>query len=100
MCIISTYQMKNVKILAGGIIVAIVVSISILATSENYQTNTQPAIMDNPETEDMAGVSLNSNVDSPTINDSSSPQGQEFWIDDDGNKHYTITARDSPTLED
>jgi len=99
MCIISTYQMKNVKILAGGIIIAIIVSISILATSQDYQNNTQPAIMDNPETGDMAGVSLNSN-DSPTLNDSSSPQGQEFWIDDDGNKHYTITARDSPTLED
>jgi len=91
--------MKNVKILAGGIIIAIIVSISILATSQDYQNNTQPAIMDNPETGDMAGVSLNSN-DSPTLNDSSSPQGQEFWIDDDGNKHYTITARDSPTLED
>ena len=91
--------MKNVKILAGGIIIAIIVSISILATSQDYLNNTQPAIMDNPETDDMAGVSLNSN-DSPTINDSSSPQGQEFWIDDDGNKHYTITARDSPTLED
>ena len=99
MCIISRYRMKNVKILAGGIIIAIIVSISILATSQDYQNNTQPAIMDNPETDDMAGVSLNSN-DSPTINDSSSPQGQEFWIDDDGNKHYTITARDSPTLED
>ncbi len=99
MCLISTYQMKNVKILAGGIIIAIIVSISILATSQDYQNNTQPAIMDNPETGDMAGVSLNSN-DSPTLNDSSSPQGQEFWIDDDGNKHYTITARDSPTLED
>jgi len=91
--------MKNVKILAGGIIIAIIVSISILATSQDYLNNTQPAIMDNPETGDMAGVSLNSN-DSPTLNDSSSPQGQEFWIDDDGNKHYTITARDSPTLED
>jgi len=99
MCIISRYQMKNVKILAGGIIIAIIVSISILATSQDYLNNTQPAIMDNPETGDMAGVSLNSN-DSPTLNDSSSPQGQEFWIDDDGNKHYTITARDSPTLED
>jgi len=91
--------MKNVKILAGGIIIAIIVSISILATSQDYQNNTQPAIIDNPETDDMAGVSLNSN-DSPTINDSSLPQGQEFWIDDDGNRHYTITARDSPTLED
>jgi len=99
MCIISTYQMKKVKILIAGIIIAIVVSISILATSQNYQTNTQPAIIDNPETEDMAGVSLNSN-DSPTLSDSSSPQGQEFWIDDDGNRHYTITASDSPTLED
>jgi len=92
--------MKKGKILTGGIIIAIVVSISILATSQDYQTNTQPAIIDNPETGDIAGVSLNSNVDSPTINDSSSPQGQEFWIDDDGNKHYTITASDSPTLED
>ena len=99
MCIISRNQMVNVKILAGGIIIAIIVSISILATSQDYLNNTQPAIMDNPETDDMAGVSLNSN-DSPTINDSSSPQGQEFWIDDDGNRHYTITARDSPTLED
>jgi len=47
----------------------------------------------------MASVSLNPNVDSPTLNDSSSPQGEEFWTDENGNRHYTITAEDSPSIE-
>ena len=92
--------MKKGKILTLGIVIAVIVSISILATSQNYQTNTQPSISDNPATDDMAGMNLNSNVDSPTLNDSSPQEGAEFWTDEDGNKHYTITARDSPTLEE
>jgi len=92
--------MKKGKILMVAIVVAVIVSISILATSENYQTNTQPAIIDDPETVDMAGVSLNPDADSPTINDASSPQGAEFWTDEDGTRHYTITARDSPTMDE
>ena len=92
--------MKKGKILTLGIVIAVIVSISILATSQNYQTNTQQPILDNPETVDMAGMNLNSNVDSPTLDDSSPQEGAEFWIDEDGSKHYTITARDSPTLEE
>lgn len=92
--------MKKAKIIIGGIVVAIIVSISILATSQNYQNNAQSAILDNPETNDIADVSLNSNVDSPTLKDSSPQEGAEFWTDEDGNRHYTITARDSPTLEE
>lgn len=92
--------MKKGKIIIGGIVVAIIVSISILATSQNYQNNAQSAILDNPETNDIADVSLNSNVDSPTLTDSSPQEGAEFWTDEEGNRHYTITARDSPTLEE
>ena len=92
--------MKKGKILTVAIVIAVIASISILATSENYQTNTQPAIIDNPETVDMAGVSLNPDADSPMINDFSSPQGAEFWTDEDGTRHYTITAVDSPTMDE
>ncbi len=92
--------MKKGKILIGGIIIAIIASISILATSPDYQKNTQPAILDNPETDDMAGLSLNSNADSPALNDSSSSEELEFWTDEEGIRHYTITARDSPSMEE
>ena len=92
--------MKKAKILIGGIIIAAIVSIAVLGTSQEYQKNTQPVIMDNPVPNDTANVNLNPDADSPTLNDSASPQGAEFWTDEDGNKHYTIIARDSPSMEE
>lgn len=83
-----------------AVVIAVIVSISILATSQNYLENTQPAIIDNAETDDMADVSLNPDADSPTLDDTSSQQEAEFWIDENGTRHYTITARDSPTMEE
>ena len=83
-----------------AVVIAVIVSISILATSQNYLENTRPGIIDNAETDDIAGVSLNPDADSPTLNDTSSQQGAEFWIDENGTRHYIITARDSPTMED
>ena len=92
--------MKKGKILIGGIIIAAIVSISILGTSEEYQKNTQPVILDNPVPSDTANVNLNPDADSPTVNDSASQQELEFWTDEDGNRHYTITARDSPAMNE
>ncbi len=92
--------MKKGKILMLAVVIAVIVSISILATSQNYLENTQPAIIDNAETDDMAGVSLNPDADSPTLDDTSSQQEVEFWIDENGTRHYIITARDSPTMEE
>jgi len=92
--------MKKGKILMLAVVIAVIVSISILATSQDYLENTKPAIIDNVETDDMAGVSLNPDADSPTLNDTSSQQGAEFWIDENGTRHYIITARDSPTIEE
>ncbi len=92
--------MKKGRILIGGIVIAIIVSISILATNQNFQTNTQSVILDSPESSDVANVNLSPDADSPTLNDSSPQEGAEFWTDEEGNKHYTITARDSPTLEE
>jgi cytoskeletal protein RodZ len=100
MCLISTYQMKKRKLLTWGIIIAVIVSISLLAIIQNYQKNSPPGILDNPDADDTANVNLNSNVDSPALNDSSPQQEQNFWIDEDGKKHYTIKVGDSPQLED
>jgi len=83
-----------------AVVIAVIVSISILATSQNYLENTKPAIIDNAEPDDMAGVSLNPDADSPTLNDTSSQQGAEFWIDENGTRHYIITATDSPTTKE
>jgi hypothetical protein len=91
--------MTKGKIMTLGIIIAVIVSISILAIIQNYQTNPQPIILDNPEADDTANVSLGSNADSPTISDSSPQQEQNFWIDENGTRHYTIEAIDSPTTE-
>jgi hypothetical protein len=92
--------MTKGKILTWGIIIAVIVSISILAIIQNFQINPQPIISDNLETEDKANVSLGSNADSPTISDSSPQQEQNFWIDENGKKHYTIEASDSPTIDE
>jgi glucan-binding YG repeat protein len=100
MCLISTHQMTKGKILTWGIIIAVIVSISILAITQNYQKSIPPAISDNPETDDAVNVNLDSNADSPTISDSSPQQEQNFWIDENGTRHYTIEATDSPQLED
>jgi len=101
-----------------SIVVAVIVSISVLATIQNFQTNPQPAIIDDLETGDMAGVSISPVADSlletgdmadvsispvadsPMLSDASSLQGAEFWTDENGTRHYTITAGDSPSLED
>ncbi len=110
--------MKKGKILTWGIAIAVIVSISVLAATQNFQTNTQPAITDDletgdiagvsispdadslPETGDIAGVSISPDADSPMLIDASSLQGAEFWTDENGTRHYTITAGDSPSLED
>ncbi len=110
--------MKKGKILMMAIVVAVIVSISVLATIQNFQTNPQPAIIDDLETGDMAGVSISPvadslletgdmagvsispDADSPILSDASSLQGAEFWTDENGTRHYTITAGDSPALED
>ncbi len=83
-----------------AIVVAVIVSISVLATIQNFQTNPQPAIIDDLETGDMAGVSISPDADSPMLSDASLQQGAEFWTDENGTRHYTITAGDSPSLED
>ena len=91
--------MKKRKILTGGIIIAVIMSISILAIIQNFQKNTPPIISDDPETGEAINVNLGSNVDSPGLNDSST-QEQNFWTDEEGKGHYTIKAGDSPQLED
>ena len=91
--------MKKRKILTGGIIIAVIMSISILAIIQNFQKNTPPIILDGPEIEEAVNVNLGSNVDSPGLNDSST-QEQNFWTDEEGKKHYTIKVGDSPQLED
>ena len=92
--------MKKSKFLPLGIVIAVIVAISILATIQNFQKSIPPIISDDPETDDSINVNLNSNVDSPALNDSSTQQEQNFWIDEDGKKHYTIKVGDSPQLED
>jgi len=92
--------MKKGRILTWGVVIVVILSISTLAITQNSQKNTPPIILDNPETVDSGNVNLDSNFDSPTLNDSSAQQELDFWTDEDGNKHYTIEAGDSPSLED
>ena len=92
--------MKKRKFLPLGIVIAVIVAISILAIIQNFQKSIPPIISDDPETDDSINVNLDSNVDSPALNDSSPQQEQNFWIDEDGKKHYTIKVGDSPQLED
>jgi hypothetical protein len=92
--------MKKRKFLPLGIVIAVIVAISILAIIQNFQKSIPPIISDDPEIDDSINVNLDSNVDSPALNDSSPQQEQNFWIDEDGKKHYTIKVGDSPQLED
>ena len=92
--------MKKRKFLPLGIVIAVIVAISILATIQNFQKSIPQIISDDPETDDSINVNLDSNVDSPALNDSSPQQEQNFWIDEEGKKHYTIKVGDSPQLED
>jgi len=95
--------MKKFRILS---IVVMVGFFSVIGTAvafslfdENTDTNTLDDVIDSS---DSANITLNSSTnDELTVKDSAAVtvSNDNYFIDEDGKKHYTIDAVDSPTIQ-
>ena len=68
-----------------------------------------PELLETPKINDSISVeesvSISPNIDADTLDLQEKVTVEKttdvpYWIDEDGKKHYTIEARDSPTLEE
>ena len=61
-------------------------------------------IQDQPQVKDQAQLDIGTTiVDKPNLTDSavsSNQTGYDFYVDEDGTKHYTINAVDTPIIDD
>lgn len=61
------------------------------------QTQDKPQISDLIKSTD--SVKINSNQsDNLEVDDSSKSNGENYFIDEDGKKHFTISAQDAPDI--
>ena len=78
----------------SGIIVLVIIG-GIIAAYAGLQVSpadTAPPLIDSPQ--------IVEEVEINPIKETSTPDNVEFYIDEDGIKHYVISARDNPTLGD
>ena len=92
--------MKISKIIVVGFIsiMSIVVVFSFLGESN------VPEIQDTIDTSDSVKINLSPNDDNLDVKDSANIELNDntpsYWVDEDGKKHYTLSAADTPTIQE
>jgi len=93
--------MRASIILVGGFLVAMAIAIGFAFVGESESLET-PKIRDIIEPVDTATINPNPDADILEIVESVELEldTNEYWIDEDGKKHFTINAVDTPIIED
>ncbi len=91
---------KSAIVVVAGIIIVIAVVVFLpLKPGE-----VPPIIQDQPKVEEQAQVNVGTTLkDEPNLADSAVSSNQaewDFYIDEEGNKNYVISAVDTPEIED
>ncbi len=88
---------------AIAVVVGIVIVISVVVLLPLKSGEVPPIIQDQPKVEDQAQLNVGTSVkDEPNLADSAVSSNQtewDFYIDEEGNKNYVISAVDTPDIE-
>ena len=88
---------------AIAVVVSIVIIIAVVAFSPLKPGEVPPIIQDQLRVEDQAQLDVVTTVkDEPNLEDSAVSSNQaewDFYIDEEGNKNYVISAVDTPDIE-
>ncbi len=89
---------------AIAVVVSIVIVIAVVVFLPLKPGEVPPIIQDQPKVEEQAQVNVGTTLkDEPNLADSAVSSNQEEWdfyIDEEGNKNYVISAVDTPDIED
>lgn len=90
----------NVK---GVVVIAVVITVILVVVLLPVKSSIQPApITDITEVKDSTEIGINPQVETPTISDSvevqKAAEGENYYTDEDGKKHYSISVEDSPDI--
>jgi len=92
--------MRIAGFLVGGFFAAMAIAVGFVFFGDNSESLETPQISDTLAPVDTANISPNLDADTLEIVESVELNTNEYWIDEDGKKHYTINARDSPEIKD
>jgi len=94
--------MRASIILVGGFFAAMAIAVGFVIFGENSESLKTPQINDVIAPVDTVSINPNPNADAVEIKESVElkQSNNEYWIDEDGKKHYTIDARDAPIIQD
>ncbi len=88
---------------AIAVVVGIVIVTAVVVFLPLKPGEVPPIIQDQPKVEDQAQLNVGTTVkDEPNLTDSAISSNQaenDFYIDEEGNKHYVISAVDTPDIE-
>jgi len=88
---------------AIAVVVSIVIVIAVVVFLPLKPGEVQPIIQDQLRVEDQAQLNVETTVkDEPNLADSAISSNQaewDFYIDEEGNKNYVISAVDTPDIE-
>jgi len=86
-----------------AVVASIVIVIAVVVFLPLKPGEVPPIIQDQPKVEDQAQLNVGTTVkDEPNLTDSAISSNQaenDFYIDEEGNKHYVISAVDTPDIE-